>query len=178
MTWKRFPHYRPFVSWLPLVTGRFSSQRTSNVVLRYFFGLSWSRFWTNSCSAGDLSRHVIGCNEWTPKLYDELQTKNNTSSLWMSIQWHHNEHDGVSNHRRLDGLFNRLFSRISQKTSNLSVTGLSEGTPPVTGGFPSQEASNAENVSIWWCHHGKIRPRLPKLVLDINALDPKQQNNE
>ena len=24
---------------------------------------------------------------------------------------------------------------------------------PVTGGFPSQRASNAENVSIWWHHH-------------------------
>ena len=25
--------------------------------------------------------------------------------------------------------------------------------PPVTGGFASQSASNAENVSIWWRHH-------------------------
>ena len=24
---------------------------------------------------------------------------------------------------------------------------------PVTGGFPSQRASNAENVFIWWSHH-------------------------
>ena len=27
--------------------------------------------------------------------------------------------------------------------------------PPVTGGFSSQRASNAENVSIWWCHNGR-----------------------
>ena len=27
------------------------------------------------------------------------------------------------------------------------------GNPPVIGGFPSQRASNAENVSIWWWHH-------------------------
>ena len=33
------------------------------------------------------------------------------------------------------------------------VTGLCEGNPPVAGGFPSQRASNAENVSIWWRHH-------------------------
>ena len=32
---------------------------------------------------------------------------------------------------------------------------LCEGNPPVTGGFPSQRASNAENASIWWRHHGK-----------------------
>ena len=27
--------------------------------------------------------------------------------------------------------------------------------PSVTGEFPAQRASNAENVSIWWRHHGK-----------------------
>ena len=30
-----------------------------------------------------------------------------------------------------------------------------EGNPPVTGGFPSQRTSNAENVSIWWRLHEK-----------------------
>ena len=28
-----------------------------------------------------------------------------------------------------------------------------QGNPSVTGGFPSQRVSNAENVSIWWRHH-------------------------
>ena len=28
-----------------------------------------------------------------------------------------------------------------------------EGNPSVTGGFPSQRASDADNVSIWWRHH-------------------------
>ena len=28
-----------------------------------------------------------------------------------------------------------------------------EGNPPMTGGFPSQRASKAEDVSIWWRHH-------------------------
>ena len=32
-------------------------------------------------------------------------------------------------------------------------TGLCEGNPPVTSGFPSQRVSDAENVSIWWRHH-------------------------
>ena len=54
----------------------------------------------------------------------------------------------VSNHRRLDCLLNRLFGRGSKKTSKLRVTGLCEGNSPVTGEFPTQKASNAENVSI------------------------------
>ena len=38
----------------------------------------------------------------------------------------------------------------SKKTSKLHVAGLCEGHPYVTGGFPSQMANNAENISMWW----------------------------
>ena len=51
-------------------------------------------------------------------------------------------------------LLNRLFRRRSKKTSKLCVTGLCAGNSPGTGEFPTQIASNAENVSIWWRHHG------------------------
>ena len=64
-----------------------------------------------------------------------------------SFQWRHNECDGISNHRRLDGLLSSLFRRRSKKTSMLSVTGLREGNSPVTSEFPTQRSSNAENVS-------------------------------
>ena len=39
--------------------------------------------------------------------------------------------------------------RRSKKTSKLHVTGLCAGNSPVTGDFPAQRASNAENVSVW-----------------------------
>ena len=66
------------------------------------------------------------------------------SPLHDALQWHHNELDGVSNHRHLDCLLNRLFRRRSKKASKLRVTGICEGNPPVTGRFPSQKVSNAE----------------------------------
>ena len=47
-----------------------------------------------------------------------------------------------------------LSKHRSKKIPKLRVTGLCGENPPVTGGFPSQGASNAENVSIWWRHHG------------------------
>ena len=71
------------------------------------------------------------------------------------LQWRHNEHDGVSNHQPHGCLLNRLFSRRSKKTSKLRVTDLCEGNSTVTGEFPAQRASNAENVSISWRHHAK-----------------------
>ena len=77
--------------------------------------------------------------------------------MWvLALQWRHNEYDCVSNHQPHDCLFNRLFRRRSKKTSKLHVTGLCEGNSLVTGEFPTQRASNAENVSIWWRHHGFI----------------------
>ena len=69
------------------------------------------------------------------------------------LQWRHDERDGVSNHRRLDYLLNRLFRRRSKKTSKLRITGLCETNSPVTDEFPAQRASNSENASFWWLHH-------------------------
>ena len=70
------------------------------------------------------------------------------------LQWHHNEHDSISDNRHLDCLLSRLFRRRSNKTSKLQFTGLFGWNPSWTGRFPSQRAGDAENVSIWWCHHG------------------------
>ena len=72
----------------------------------------------------------------------------------MALRWRRNGCDSVSNHQPHDCLHNRLFGRRSKKTSKLRVTGLCVGNSPATGEFPAQMASNAENVSIWWRHHG------------------------
>ena len=66
-----------------------------------------------------------------------------------TLQWRRNDHDGVSIHEP----HGSLFRRRSKKTSKLYVTGLCVENSPVTGEFPAQRASNAENVSIWWRHH-------------------------
>ena len=71
-----------------------------------------------------------------------------------TLQWRHNGHDGVSNHQPHDYLLFRFLRHRSQKISKLRVTGLCEGGSPVTSEFPAQRASNAENISIWWRHHG------------------------
>ena len=75
-------------------------------------------------------------------------------NIVIALQWHHDEGDGGSNHQPHDYLLNRLFRIGAYKKSKLRVTGLCEGNSPVTGEFPAQRASNAENVSIWWRHHG------------------------
>ena len=94
----------------------------------------------------DVIVRVIRPNQWAK---EELRP------LWnMSLQCRNNERDGVSNHKPHDRFLKRLFRRTSKKTSKLRVIGLCEENSPVTGEFPAQRTSNAENDSIWWCHHG------------------------
>ena len=87
--------------------------------------------------------------QWLKSTVTKPEHKQDTTS---SLQLCHTERDDVSRNR-LDCLLSHLFRRRSKKTSKLRVTGLLEGNPLVTGGFPSQRASNAKNVSIWWRHH-------------------------
>ena len=75
----------------------------------------------------------------------------------ITLEWRHNGRDGVSNHQLDDCLLNLLSRRRSKKTSKFRVTGLCVGNSPVTGEFPAQRASNAENVSIWWRHHDRTK---------------------
>ena len=72
-----------------------------------------------------------------------------------ALLWRHNGCDGVSNNQPHDCLLNRLFRRRSKKTSKLHVTSLCGGNSPVTSEFPAKMANNAENVTIWWRHHGQ-----------------------
>ena len=62
---------------------------------------SWNRRWSESCSF--TSSAAITLTVWTA----------------CSLQWRHNERDGVANHRRLVCLPNRLFRRRSNITWKL-----------------------------------------------------------
>ena len=68
--------------------------------------------------------------------------------MWLGItlQWRHNEHDGVSNHQPDDGLLKHLFRRRSTKISKLHVTGLCAWNSPVTGEFPAHKGPVTQKV--------------------------------
>ena len=51
-------------------------------------------------------------------------------------------------------VYSTVYSGADQrKHQSFRVTDLCVGNSPVTGEFPAQMASNAENVSIWWRNH-------------------------
>ena len=110
------------------VTGAFPAQRPMTRSFDVFFDLCLNKRLGNQSWGWWLWRH---CNDH----FDRQCSAPNPVMCSQTLQWRHNESDGVSNHRCLDGLLNRLFRRRSKKTSKLRVTGLCEGNSPVTGEF-------------------------------------------
>ena len=74
--------------------------------------------------------------------------------IYKSLQWRLNERDCVSNHQPHDCLLNRLFKAQIKENINASRHWPLCGEFTGTGEFPAQKASNVENISIWWRHHG------------------------
>ena len=116
------------------------------------FGSEWNDYpiqsvpWLLMCWRNEEQRHQQPQNlPFSPDIFQSQQP----------LHWRHNERGGVPDHQPRDCLLSRLFGCRSKKTSKLRVTGLCAGISPVTGKFPAQNASNAENVSIWWSHYAK-----------------------
>ena len=150
MIWIRFPCVVALYAGNPPIIRGLPSQTVTNADLRFYVlellnkesSCLWFRTPWRSCDVSVMSK--------SDNAY--IRYRAGSSRLHVTdctLQWRHNWRDGVSNHRRLDSLLNRLFRRRSKKTSNLRDTGLCEGNSPVTIEFPAQRASNAENDSIW-----------------------------
>ena len=160
-----------FSALLTLCAGNSPHKGQLRGALMSFFICTWTNGWVNNRDAGDLRRqsahydvtvitHALwGCftvAQWTnlpPSNYNKTQDSTNRVHKFylahvFTLRWRHNERDGVSNHRRIDSLLNRLFRRRPKKTSMFRVTGLYEENSPVTGEFLGQRASNA---IAFWC---------------------------
>ena len=104
---------------------------------------------------------------WSWKENKGLHYRNPNSWVARPLQWRHNGRDSVTNHQPHDCILNRLFRRRSKKTSKFRATGLCVGNSPVTGEFPAQMASNAENISIWWRQHVWISNHARDFIWDV-----------
>ena len=171
--WKYFLRYWPCVReihrWLVVThKGQWRGD------LMFSFMCIWRKGWAKHQDGDDLSRHRAHHDIAVTLSLPQIGHKSVLMHVivWCRrgdkpLQWRHNGPDGVSNHRRPGCLFNRLFRPRSKKTSKLLVTGPCAGNSPVTGEFPAQWASNAENVSIWlrhqaisWCNDDPVYWRL------------------
>ena len=141
--------------------------------------MSWKRSNCVFCyyvSYITLLSKCMQCRHWySPMLFDRYMDDHMTL-------WRHNGPDGVSNHQPHQCLLNCLFGRRWKKTSKLRVTGLCAWNSQGTVEIPAQMANNAENVSIWWRHHGCHRIRqvavkdMTQLTIDEQWQDVTKQD--
>ena len=111
--------------------------------MKYVYRMGFVLFWLHQ----QHWNRIVICNlSYTSymRLFHSAAPEAVRIKTWRTLQWRHNERDGVSNHQPCDCLFNRLFRHRSKKTQKLCVTGLCAGNSLVTGEFPAQRASNAE----------------------------------
>ena len=115
----------------------------------------WSVFCCVLCCFDHINKVLLIQSDYLPIFYNVPISTYSAGDVCILIhiettfQWRHSDPDGVPNHC----LLNRLFRQRWKKTSKHRATGFCAGNSPVTGEFPAQRASNAENDSIWWRHH-------------------------
>ena len=75
--------------------------------------------------------------------------------LWLSLQWHHNGRDMAYLIISLTIVYSFVYSDVDQRKhqvpSHWPLCGKFTGDRWIS----AQRASNAENVCIWWRHHGR-----------------------
>ena len=158
--WKHFPCYWPFVRGIhrwPMISPH-RGQWHGGLMFSLICG--WINGWVNNREAGDLRCHRAHYE------VNLMILSNSTRNFYRSISgshqpvftsYHYSDVRMSAMESQITGVSivcsTVFIRRRSKKTSKLCVTGLCEGNPPITGGFPSQRAINAESVSIWWRHH-------------------------
>ena len=150
-----FPTRRPVTRIFDVFFDLCLDKRLGKQSRRRWFKMPSRSLWRHWNAYGDKMRYSYGSVALSHRYIISILHEVSCSSFpaCISLQWRHNESDGVSNHLRLHWLLNCWFRRKSKKTSKLRVTGLCVGNSPVTSELPAQKASDAENISIWWRHH-------------------------
>ena len=81
------------------------------------------------------SRMSQSCERYVKLLQSSYYGVNRSCGLLWSLQWRHNEHDGISNHWRLDCLLSRLFGWRSKKNQRSVSLAFFQGNSPLVN-FP------------------------------------------
>ena len=107
--------------------------------------------WNLTKSYLSMASIIVHSSCWNVALYSTTEWLPWSVQIFI-LEWHYNEHDGVSNHQPHDCLLNRLFRRRSRKKIKAPRHW------PLCGEFTGDQwiprtNSSAENVSICWRHH-------------------------
>ena len=127
--WKHFPRNWPFVRGIHRSPVNSPHKGQWRGALMFTLICARINGWVNTREAGDLRRYrphydvIVMMICLPPKVPSIVICLVFFSEA--TLQWRHNERDGVSNHQRIDCLLNSLFERRWKNTSKFCVVGLS-----------------------------------------------------
>ena len=151
--WKHFPRCWHFVRGIHRSPVDSPLKRKWRGVLVFYLIRAWTNGWANNRDAGDLRRyraHYDVTLMFTGAVTRLLQCR------WiMIIRGNIGQDIIMTSHERrgIKSPATWLFAQHQRKHQMSTSMGLCEGNPPVTGGFPSKRASDAESVSMLLRHH-------------------------
>ena len=136
-----------------------------NFIELRFYGFSWKK--PSFGSGNGLAPNRRQTMFWTNvPVYQHILASPTIIVLIMPLHWRHNERDGVSNHRRLDYLLNRLFRGRKHQRKHQSFVSLafvrgihrwpvnSPHKGPVTRKmFPFDDVIIIAPTTLWFCSH-------------------------
>ena len=116
------------------------------------WGRDQSLYWTNNAVY-----HWFCKNVWDARDVTWWFLHTNSMASHKVNMWHYSDAIMSTMVSQITGN-SMVYSTISsgaeqRKHQSSALIGLCAGNSPVTGEIPAQTASNAENVSIWWCDH-------------------------
>ena len=111
-------------------------------LIKYFFMRNWvlKTLYSRGFTSIEVVFHCNGCIAFSGKFFS-----GGTSKEVRPLE----RGDSPRMSRRLRPVIETQI----KETPKIRITGLCAVNSPVTGEFPAQRASSAENVSIWWRHH-------------------------
>ena len=117
----------------------------------------WLHILLNCFNCPTLAREFQGFRVWGKFVFRTLELTDTPTNL--ATFPHDKHHDDVimsamaSQITGLTIVYSIVYSGADQRKHQSSASLAFAGNAPVTGEFPIQRTSNAENVSIWWRHH-------------------------
>ena len=132
VTWPLQAKYT-FVNTISFISAKYLiSVRLKNIELKIFINTQNKYFPSKySCHQSKTCPASLQCHRLSAVIHRQWQ-----GAVKCSLQWRHNERDGVSNHRCVDRILHRLFRRISKKISIFRITGLCAGIHRWPGNSP------------------------------------------
>ena len=140
--------------YIDVIMGAMASQITSPTIVysSVYSGADQGKHHYNDVIMTTKAPQITSLTVVYSTVYSDADQRKHQISASLAFMWEIHRNRWIP---RTKGQLRGKCFHLMTLSWKLHVTGLCVENSPVTGEFPAQKASNAENASIWWHHHAK-----------------------